>query len=140
MRGKGIWLLWFMLLPVWAGGAAAAVYRCKAAGGVQFQDWPCGRAPVVRGAPEADPAQGLRRGELLWLRQRQRQAAVRAHRERPGKRRRRRDDARARRCWARRQRLEQVADRLRRGYRAAQGERLRRQRRTLEDYLSRFCD
>lgn len=43
------------------------------------------------------------------------------------------------RCWRRRRQLEDVNRRLRRGYTAVQGQRLRDRRRDYEDYLWRFC-
>ena len=133
--GKWLLCVLLVLLPVSAG---AAVYRCATPGGVQFQDWPCGGAPVLRAGAADAPGAGLRDSERAWLRQRER-AQSRPRRSAPGKRA-KAADARARRCWSRRQRLARVRDALRRGYRPARGERLRRRRRELEDYLSRFCD
>ncbi len=133
----GKWML--LCVPLMLSlSVRAAVYRCPGAQGVQFQDWPCGGAPVLRGGAADAAGTGLRASERAWLRQRER-ARARHHRtvqkERPQA-----ADARARRCWSRRRRLARVRDALRRGYRPARGERLRRQRRELEDYLSRFCD
>ncbi len=118
--------------------APAAVYRCDGPAGPAFQDMPCaaGPLPVVDGAVRSSTS-GLRESERRWLRQR----AGRKSRSVETVRRHVRDDrAQQRRCWKRRVALEKVKARLRHGYRPSQGERLRRQRRNGEDYLSRFCD
>jgi hypothetical protein len=44
------------------------------------------------------------------------------------------------RCWKKRQQLNDVEWRMRRGYTSAQGEVLRHKQRSYEDYLRRFCD
>lgn len=44
-----------------------------------------------------------------------------------------------RRCWQAEQRLEAIQWRLRKGYRRAEGERLRQQRRQQQAFVSRFC-
>ena len=44
-----------------------------------------------------------------------------------------------RRCWQAEQRLQRIQRQLRKGYKSAQGERLRQQRREQEDFRRRFC-
>lgn len=117
--------------------AQAAVFRCQTAGAITFQDRPCREGTAVVPGPTAPAGSGLRDSERRWLRQRARQK----ERPRSAHLRHRRDEkAQERRCWARRTRLDEVKARLRSGYRPAQGDRLRRRRRVLEDYLARFCD
>jgi hypothetical protein len=119
--------------------ASADIYRCDTARGPLFQDHACDRGSVVAVDDRPTSAgKGLRDSELRWLRQRE----VRARRKtpRPAHKRRHSDKAQQRRCWNKKARLEKVRAHLRRGYKPTQGERLRRQRRQLEDYLSRFCD
>lgn len=43
-------------------------------------------------------------------------------------------------CWNKRQLLEEVNWKLKRGYKPATGVKLRRKRRVYEDYIGRFCD
>lgn len=47
--------------------------------------------------------------------------------------------AEERRCWQAQQRLEGIQWQLRKGYKRAQGERLRQQRRQQQAFVSRFC-
>lgn len=46
----------------------------------------------------------------------------------------------AEQCWKKRQLLEEVNWKLRRGYKASQGVKLRRRRQTYEDYIGRYCE
>ncbi len=48
-------------------------------------------------------------------------------------------DARQRRCWTARKKQERLQRQLRKGYRPAEGERLRSRRNEQDDYLRRFC-
>lgn len=135
--GRRVALLIFAL---WAPAASADIYRCDGPDGPLFRDSPChgGQQPETVTVQVTEDA-GLRPSERQWLKQR----AAERRRKRPAKApatRQRDDKAQARRCLSKRQRLENVRARLRRGYRPSQGDRLRRQRRQYEDYLSRFCD
>ena len=127
-------------LPALAG----TIYRCDGPVGPVFRDRPCERGVALdldsSGPESSSAAAGLRPGEREWLRAiRRREAQQRPMPEGRASMQAVRD-ARARRCWRKRQQLEAVRARLRRGYRPAEGERLRRRRRSYEDYLSRFCD
>lgn len=42
-------------------------------------------------------------------------------------------------CWKKEKRLEAVKSKLRRGYRATEGERLKRKRKNYQEYLDKFC-
>lgn len=115
----------------------ADVYRCDSPEGAVFQDRPCGSGATLVVLPRpAAAATGVRESERRWLKERRQRKSrpVRQVRVRT-----RDDEARKRRCWNKRTRLETVKGRLRHGYKPSQGDRLRRQRRNYEDYLSRFC-
>ena len=87
----------------------------------------------------ASSGAGLRDSERAWLATRERREA----KPPPGKRRANKASAdpqrQAYRCRAKRRALDAVKAELRRGYKPAKGERLRRRRRAHEDYLSTFC-
>lgn len=90
-------------------------------------------------APETGAApSGIRAAEKAWLRSREagRRRPVSSVKDRPAVA---RGAADARRCRKKRQQVEDINARLRRGYRPAQGERLRRKRRALEDDLRHYC-
>ena len=125
----------------------SAIYRCEGEHGEpSFRQRPCGHdstvaAPATRTATGG--VDGLRASEQAWLEQRERarrrprgterrprssqEAAVRAARKQ------------AHRCRKKGRALDEVKARLRRGYKPAQGEKLRRRRRAYEDYLATFC-
>jgi hypothetical protein len=121
--------------------AAAAVYRCPGADGVpSFQAVPCAgldETPLEL-APLNTLGDGVRPAERRWLQQRDRAAQA----DRPQRRAGSGDQERrqAERCLRERQRLTAVQAKLRRGYKPAQGERLRRRRDEHSQYLRRFCD
>ena len=124
-----------------AGSAGAQVYRCTdSSGEVTFQDVPCSGGSLVMFQPVQAAPQGIRASERRWLRQREQQARRknRAAPQRGASERQARQQQQ--RCWKKEQQLDKVRARLRRGYKPAQGEKLRRQRRSYEDYLSRYCD
>jgi hypothetical protein len=131
---------WAALLPLlgFILPASAAVYRCDG-DPPRFQDAPCGSTGVASVVPAAGGGSGLRRSERNWLRTREaaRQAA------KPKRSQRRSGSGKVaqqeQRCWRKRQQLERVKAKLRRGYKPAQGERLRRSRKQYEEYLFRYC-
>ena len=123
----------------------AEVYRCVGdSGEPSFTHLPCaaGSTSIVPPAAAAGGAgSGLRPAEQAWLAERERKRRP-ARRPRP-----RADPATSRhkvrtqayRCRSKRRLLDEVRARLRRGYRPAQGEKLRRRRRAYEDYLATYC-
>lgn len=120
-------------LLFFACDASAQVYQCGEQPPV-FQDQPCGSQGFV---PAQAPGSGVRDSERAWLRQR---AARPAPARRPAARSSSRAAERqAKQCWRKRAQLDEVQAKLRRGYKPAQGDRLRRQRRRYEDYLREFC-
>lgn len=129
----------FFLPLLWclSAAASAAIYRCDGDPPV-FQDSPCGSTAIS--AAGSTPGAGVRDAEQAWLQQRARQRlAGRAAKATGRAAGRRGDDRQEQQCWKKRQRLDQVRARLRRGYKPAQGDRLRRQRKAYQDYLFRYC-
>lgn len=126
-----------LLLPLPALGDA--IYRCDGADGVpRFQSYPCPGGEAVELPPPAARWEALRPGERALLQQARRRERT-ARSTRPP-RRSRKEHASARTCLARRQRVEALSAQLRRGYKPARGERLRRRRDNLAEFIRRFCD
>jgi hypothetical protein len=123
-----------LLLP--ASAAGTQIYRCEEPSGQpRFQQTPCAAGGgEVQLSPPAARWEALRPGELQLLEQRSR-PAPRRKTVKP-----RDNRALERRCWSKRKRLEAVSAKLRRGYKRAQGERLRRQRDNLGEFIRRYCD
>ena len=144
-RQKRSWLTRALLLTLSATALvavarAAEVYRCVTpAGGVEFRQDPCPKEatstrleikdrhtgwippqPEESDSSEPEPPRRPETDETV-----DRAAAARERREE--------------RCWTKRQQLDEVNWKLRRGYTVTQGERLRRQRSKYEDYLRRYC-
>lgn len=127
-----------IVLNVLCGAVSAQVYRCTdGLGAVSYQDTPCGKAQqvVMVGGDKPAPKAGLRKAEKAWLRELQKRS-----RAKPVKRKTANRKSQDKACWSKRQKLDEVRARLRRGYKASQGEALRRKRRAYEDYLFRYCD
>lgn len=127
-----------VLLPLLfaASAASADIFVCDGDPPV-YQDVPCGSSAISSG--EASAGAGVRESERRWLESRRQSGSAVATQPAAS------DGAAADRrqqqqCWKTRQRLDEVRAKLRRGYKPAQGERLRRQRRRHEDYLFRYCD
>ena len=145
MRLPG-YCIWLPLLLM-GFAARADIYRCSGEfGEPTFSQLPCGgdSTIAVRQAPSGEgPATGLRPSERAWLDRRDRES----RRGKVKKRKPRVTQAAAKtaaatqayRCRSKRRSLDEVKAKLRRGYKPASGERLRRRRRAYEDYLSTFC-
>jgi len=127
--------------------AESAVYRCDGDFGEPvFRQRPCGDNSTVAAAQaqgEAAEGVGIRASEEAWLRQREHDSRLRLEKRR---RTRKSPDADARgdrkeayQCRKKRRSLDEVRAKLRRGYKPASGEKLRRRRRAYEDYLAAFC-
>ena len=119
----------------------ADIYRCPEDTGIpRYQSTPC-----AHGVPLELPAlnavgEPLRPGEKALLDRRSDKAAKASKSVRPAADRQaqaRRDGAR---CLQKRQQLRSVQAKLRRGYRPAEGERLRRRRDDYAEYVRAFCD
>ncbi len=138
--------LFVALLLASPAGWTVEVYRCLGdQGEVQFSGRPCGAdAVVVLEQQPSSPgsSRGLRASEKRWLKERARQRAKRSNRKKPQAQaasRRAAAEKQAYRCRRKRHQLDAVRAKLRRGYKPAQGESLRRRRQVLQDYLSAFC-
>ncbi len=131
-----------VLLP--AAVTAVELYRCEDDGGaVSFQQTPCtgnGRRMTV-GEVQAVWAP-LRPGERSLVQSYRERDRERLARQRAAERAALRTQGQhleSSACFNKRHALEKVEARLRHGYPAGQGERLRRRRDYLEEYLSRYC-
>ena len=144
MRFPGC-LLWSVWL-ITTASSGAEIYRCVGEfGEVMYSQLPCNAAitiavPVPESASTPSSAVGLRASERAWLRARAqgRSASRRPARETSTLR----ETAKARQayqCRRKRAGLDAVRAKMRRGYKPAQGETLRRRRRAHEDYLEVFC-
>jgi hypothetical protein len=121
---------------------AAEVYRCAQPDGViSFQQQACAYQGQRIETGEAQAAWApLRSGEkTLYQNYRKRDQQRLAHKRHARARVPRQQQADARVCLAKRQKLESVSAELRRGYKAGRGEKLRRRRDNYEEYLRRFC-
>ena len=123
-----------------ASGVSADIYQCEGEHGeTVFSQIPCGSTARVSVRSRPSPAaSGIREGEAAWLAERQRQRDAKQSRRVVS----RAAPARSRQaeqCTKKRLALSSVNAELRRGYKPAKGEKLRRRRRSYEDYLSAFC-
>ena len=127
--------------------ASAEIYRCQGEDGEpSFRQRPCGADAVlvVPALPAAaGPAEGIRPSERAWLKQREREQRQSARVKRPRRAstaaREKAAHTQAYKCRSKRRALDEVRHRLRRGYKPARGEKLRRRRAAYEDYLATFC-
>jgi hypothetical protein len=121
--------------------AETNVYRCTSpSGAVEFRQLPCADGSdeqelVIEDRktgwkPTAAGVGGTRKNSSKQSK-RKRNAESKVGASRAG---------RTEQCWKKQQLLEEVNSKLRRGYKAQQGIKLRRKRRAYEDYISRFCD
>jgi hypothetical protein len=136
MQGR---YLTVVFLCAFSSLVSAQVYRCTDnLGAVSFQDAPCDSAQqtVLRQVESQAPATGLRAGEKAWLKRLQKRPKPKRQKSTRSTSSAQRQD---RRCWKKRRQLDEVRARLRRGYKPAQGDALRRKRRAYEDYLFRYC-
>lgn len=127
-----------------AGASAAEIYRCTGESGeASFSQLPCAAAGTIvipESRESSSSVGGLRASEQAWLkaRERKRSAPRRQTRETAEKR----TAAKARQAYQCRRKqadLDAIGAKMRRGYKPAQGEKLRRRRRAYEDYLAAFC-
>lgn len=122
------------------GAAQTRVYRCTMPNGeIEFSQRPCAagaseqeldvedrRTGWTPPQPTAEPAAKPKRKSGSG--------------KKPGSPSRKSAEARREeRCWKKRQLLDEVTWKLRRGYKAGKGVALRRKRRSYEDYIDRFC-
>ena len=131
-----------VVVVLWPALASATVYRCVGeAGEPEFRQQPCGTTAVMRTVSGSSAAAGVRASERAWLEKRKRAKTDKPRKRATGAAAERADKARkqAYRCTQKRRALDAVNAELRRGYKSARGERLRRRRRAHRDYLDAFC-
>jgi hypothetical protein len=128
-----------LALAVATGGACQAqdsIYRCTAPdGSIEFRQYPChgrDRAEEVELGPDTqgwEPPPEVKRPAQTTTKRKTRDPAKRAREEKKQEE----------RCWKKRKQLDKVRHRLRSGYKAGQGQKLRRQRDEHQDYIKQFC-
>ena len=131
-----------MLLVLPVGVEGVEVYRCTQPDGhVSFQQGPCGgQGKRLEVGQVQSPWQPLRRSEeQLYRAYRKRDARRLAVQRRAEQQARLQPQVEPATCYNKRHALKEVQARLRAGYGAEQGERLRRRRDYLEGYLRRYC-
>jgi hypothetical protein len=142
MRFSSRLLVFLGLWPA-AGVLAADVYRCTGPSGEpMFSQSPCagsGTSTSIRTGPPVESASGLRGAELDWLARRERERAQAAGRRPRSGSAQATGKPRGNDCERRRLSLDDINARLRRGYKPAQGERLKQRRRVIEDYIDTMC-
>ena len=132
-------------LIVLNASAAAGVYRCVGdAGEPEFRQQPCGTTAMSSGpsgSASVPRAEGLRPAERSWLKTRERDkrraSDKRSSRSTSGRA--AKAQQQAYRCLRKRRALDAVSAELRRGYKPARGDSLRRRQRAYRDYLDAFC-
>ncbi len=128
-----------LALALGADGACRAdgtIYRCTAPdGSIEFRQIPCQGSDQAEKVELGPDNQGwesppeVKRPTRKPKRRNTRSAAERIKAEKQQEQ----------RCWKKQQQLDKVRHRLRRGYKAGQGEKLRRQRDEAADYIRQFC-
>ena len=136
-------ILCCFVIVLWPAMVSAAVYRCVGeAGEPEFRQHPCGATALVSPAGAAPPkAAGVRPSERAWLKARERAGkpnrrsgksdVKRVEVEKTGRQ--------AHRCRSKQRALDAVNAELRRGYKPAKGDSLRRRQNAYRDYLDTFC-
>lgn len=133
-------LVWIYCCVIGAAQAGVSVYRCTDSDGrVELRQTYC---------PSGDQQQlRVDTSNLGWVRPTVPDSSNRksgsnesaAERRSGSERSRVSDEAKQRRCWKVENKLERIKRRLRKGYRASEGDELRQRRREQEQYLRRFC-
>jgi len=134
-------VLLYLLLCLLTEQVSAQIYRCIGQNSeVLFQAARCssGKQSSLSVKSTYQPSSGLRPSETRWLelRKKQRRKIKKPHKPRLKKTDFKKQDEK---CWKKQQQLDRVKMKLRQGYKPVQGDRLRKKRRSYEDYLSRFC-
>lgn len=121
-----------------ASGVRADVYRCVLGDGhVSYQQIPCHSEDTpLHLIDKRSGWSPLRPAEQTLLNNYRKQDAKR-HRKTAGTRKASAKETRS--CWNKRQQLETVRSKMRRGYKLKESDELHRKRRIYEDYLRQFC-
>jgi len=137
--GFFVWVGLLINLPT---EAAETVMRCQLPDGrVSFSDRPC-QSGIQHVLELEDQKVGWEapRTPLKIERKSQRERKQQSNRQAAALRVARKEKARKKKdCWKKKQKIERIQERLRRGYKAGQGRTMRYKRRELEDYLREFC-
>ena len=119
---------------------AQGVYRCpQPGGGVLFQQFACEQGEVIQVEPAVSGWIGLRAEERAGLEATRKPASSASAGRQQGSQTDWQSGDDGKDCRKRRDRLDKTQARLRRGYKASEGERLRRQRDEDRAWLRRFC-
>lgn len=112
----------------------AQVYRCMVNQQTVYQDHPCGSTNTAI-APMINQSGGLRDSEKTWIKQNH------SKRFTPKNKlvNRREKDTESKACWKKRQQLKEVKRQLKQGYKASEGDKLKRERAKYQDFLKQFC-
>jgi hypothetical protein len=121
--------------------AETSVYRCSTPDGkVEFRQTACGDGSEEREITVEDEKTGWK-PQAARIEKKPKRAEKSGTRKRKADRTRQASQARQEEtCWKKRQALEEVNWKLRRGYKPAAGVKLRHKRRVHEEYLRRFCE
>ena len=120
--------------------AQTQVYRCIAPdGGIEFSQSPCTDGAEEREVRIEDRKTGWDPSRLKVERIPKVQAKSSARKRKADKEDQAALTRREEKCWKKRQQLEKVNWKLRRGYKPATGVKLRRQRQDYEAYIRQFC-
>lgn len=119
---------------------AESVYRCpQPDGGIQFQQFACEQGVQLELSPVISGWRGLRQAEREALRAKPGVSASRGDLLTVGSQTDWQSKGDNKACLKRRDRLKHIQYQLRAGYRPAEGERLRRQRDEIRDWLRHHC-
>jgi len=131
-----------LLLMGFSTASAETVIRCYLPDGrVSFSDRPC-QSGIQDELKFEDQKVGWEapRTPLKIDRKSKRERQQQAKRRAAALRVARKEKARKEKdCWKKKQKIERIQERLRRGYKAGQGRTMRYKQRELEDYLRAFC-
>ncbi len=122
-------------------GAETAVYRCTTPSGkIEFRQQPCSEGSDEEEITIEDQKTGWEPGKTK-LKGQGEETKKKSSASKSDDRKKRAEQAKkqADKCFDKRQQLEQVNWKLRAGYSASEGVKLRQKRRTYEEYLSHYC-
>ncbi len=135
-------IAWVALWASLSVGAAETIIRCHLPDGrVNFSDRPC-RSGIQDELKFKDQKVGWEapRTPLKLKRKSKRERQKQARKKAAALRRAKKERARKKRdCWKKKEQIDRIQERLRRGYKAGQGRTMRYRQRELEGYLREFC-
>lgn len=135
-------IVWAVLWITLSAGATETIIRCQLPDGrVSFSDRACSSG-VQDELKFKDQKVGWEapRTPLKLKRKSKREKQKQARRKATALRRAKKEKARKKKdCWKKKQQIDRIQERLRRGYKAGQGRTMRYRQRELEDYLREFC-